>query len=336
MTENFATRHGPFRLSVIVPCYNEQGVLGALRERLVPVLESLTTDFEVICVNDGSKDKTWDELIELHRDDRRFKLVNLARNFGKEVALTAGLDAATGDAIVPIDADLQDPPEVIRDFVAKWREGYDTVIGVRSDRSSDGLVKRATAGAFYRVMARLSDVRIEQNAGDFRLLDRKVLDAVRALPERTRFMKGLFAWVGYRQAIVHFKREPRVLGYSKWPGWRLWNFALEGLFSFSTLPLRIWTYFGILVALFGLSYMMYIVVRTLLLGSDVPGYPSLIAIVLFVSGIQLIGIGMLGEYLGRVFIEVKQRPLYLIRETVGVGIQETQGIEGCTALRIPR
>ncbi len=307
-----------FRLSVVVPCYNEAAVLPLLGERLLPVLASVTDDFEVICVNDGSTDETWALLLAMQAADPRFRLIDLARNFGKEVALSAGLAHASGDAVVPMDADLQDPPEVIVEFVRHWQAGADTVIGVRSDRRSDGLFKRVSANGFYRVMSHLSDVPITRNAGDFRLMDRQVVDALLQLPERTRFMKGLFAWVGHRQVMVEFSRQPRAAGSSKWPGWKLWNFALDGLFSFSTLPLRIWTYFGLTVAAAGMLYMAYIVLRTLLVGSDVPGYPSLLAIVLFVSGLQLTSIGLLGEYLGRIFMEVKQRPLYLVRELRGL------------------
>ncbi len=311
-------RPSPFRLSVVIPCYNEEAVLPLLKERLLPVLKSITADFEVICINDGSTDMTWSLLLGLQAADPRFRLIDLARNFGKEIALSAGLAHASGDAVVPMDADLQDPPELIADFVRHWQAGADTVIGVRSDRTSDSLFKRVSANGFYRVMSRLSDVPITRNAGDFRLMDRQVVDALLQLPERTRFMKGLFAWVGHRQVLVEFSRAPRAAGSSKWPGWKLWNFALDGLFSFSTLPLRIWTYFGLSVAAAGMLYMAYIVLRTLLVGSDVPGYPSLLAILLFVSGLQLTSIGLLGEYLGRIFMEVKQRPLYLVRELRGL------------------
>jgi glycosyltransferase involved in cell wall biosynthesis len=297
--------------------YNEEEACQPFFARVLPIVRRAASDFEIVCVNDGSRDGTLTALKAIRAQEPRVKIVNLTRNFGKEIALSAGLEYATGDAVVPIDADLQDPPELIPKLVAKWREGYDIVLAVRSKRSGDTLGKRMTANLFYRVMRRLSDVPIPQNAGDFRLVDRRVVEALKRLPERTRFMKGLFAWAGFSQATVPYERPPRVGGEGKWKYWRLWNFALEGIFSFTTLPLRIWTYFGLAVALLSMLYMTYTILKTLILGVDIPGYASIITLILFFSGINMIGLGMLGEYLGRVFTEVKQRPLYLVLDTIG-------------------
>lgn len=304
-------------LSILVPMHNEEAVVDTFFNAVVPILEKIADRYEILCINDGSRDRTLELLIRAHIDNPKIKIVDLSRNFGKEIALTAGLDHCEGNAIIPIDADLQDPPELIPDLVSKWREGYDMVNAVRSDRQSDTLIKRLTANLFYRFSGWLCETPIPANAGDFRLLDRKVVEALKLFPERTRFMKGLFGWLGFNQTTIEFVRPARVAGKSSWRYWKLWNFALEGIFSFTTLPLRIWTYFGFAVAMFALAYTTVVVVRTLLFGVEVPGYASLIVVVLFFSGINLIGLGVVGEYLGRVFIEVKRRPLYLVRETVG-------------------
>jgi polyisoprenyl-phosphate glycosyltransferase len=305
------------RLSFVVPLYNEEEALEAFFARTVPIIEALTSHYEIICVNDGSVDRTLQLLQAAQAQNPRIKIISLTRNFGKEAALTAGIDYTRGDAVIPLDADLQDPPEVIPALVAKWDEGHDMVLAVRHDRRAEALVKRLTAAVFYRVMARVSDVPIPENTGDFRLLDRRVVEALQCLPERTRFMKGLFAWLGFKYATVYYVRPERVAGSSKWQLWKLWNFALEGIFSFTTLPLRMWTYGGLLMASAALAYMGFILGRTLWFGVDVPGYASLVVIMLFFSGMQMIGLGILGEYLGRVFIEVKQRPLYLVRDAMG-------------------
>jgi glycosyltransferase involved in cell wall biosynthesis len=315
--DGLSPRRGPFRLSLVVPVFNEERVLETFFERVLPVVEQTTTDYELVCVNDGSSDNSLAKLTLAHLCRPHIKIVDLSRNFGKEAALTAGLEYASGDAVIPLDADLQDPPELIPELVAKWREGYDMVVAVRRDRGSDSLAKRSTANLFYRVMRRLSDVPVPAHAGDFRLLDRRVVEALNLLPERTRFMKGLFAWVGFRQATIRYTRPARVAGRSKWRYWKLWNFALDGLLSSTTLPLRIWTYFGLVIAAFALSYMLFIVLRTLIYGVDVPGYASLAAMLLFFSGMNMIGLGIMGEYLGRVFIEVKQRPQFLVRRAIG-------------------
>lgn len=313
--EDRSQRH--LHLSLVVPMYNEADVCEPFFERVLPIIASTADDFEIICVNDGSTDNTLDLLRELHAMDTRIKILNLTRNFGKEIALTAGLEHAGGNAVIPLDADLQDPPELIPDMVAKWREGYDSVIAIRSDRQSDSYLKRATAGLFYRVLGRVADTPIPANAGDFRLLDRAVVNALLQLPERTRFMKGLYAWVGFSHAYIEYSRPQRVAGTTKWKYWNLWNLALEGIFSFTTLPLRIWTYLGFAIASISGLYGMVIVIRTMLNGVDVPGYASLLVTVLFLSGVNMVGLGILGEYLGRIFLEVKQRPMYLIGSRIG-------------------
>ncbi len=307
----------PFRLSLVVPMYNEAEVIEGFFARVLPIVAAQSDDYEIVCIDDGSCDATRPVLARFRAEDPSIKIIGLSRNFGKEAALAAGLDHATGDAVIPIDADLQDPPELIPDLVARWREGYDMVLAVREDRRTDTAIKRLTAGLFYRIVHGLSETPIPANAGDYRLMDRRVVEALRLLPERTRFAKGLFGWLGFRQATVPYTRPERAAGASKWRYWRLWNYALDGIFSFSTLPLRIWTYLGVLIALGAGAYISFIVARTLLYGVDVPGYASLLVVVLFFSGLNMIGLGMLGEYIGRVFIEVKQRPLYLIDHQAG-------------------
>ena len=304
-------------ISVIVPLYNESENIEHLFSRLTSVLKLLNTSSEIICINDGSRDDTLAKLIKFNQQDATIKVINLSRNFGKEIALTAGLDYARGAAIIPIDADLQDPPELIVQLIAKWREGYDVVYATRRSRRGETWLKQLTAKAFYQTLAKMSPVPIPANTGDFRLLDRKVVDAIKKLPERTRFMKGLFAWVGYKQTSILFDREPRYGGNSTWNYWKLWNFALDGITSFSFLPLKVWSYVGVIISLISLFYALFLVIRTLILGVDVPGYASLMVAILFLGGIQLITLGVLGEYLGRVYEEVKGRPLYFVREEYG-------------------
>lgn len=314
-----------FLLSLVTPMYNEADACGVFFSRVLAILEKLHCHFEIICVNDGSQDGTLAALRKCAEADARIKVIDLSRNFGKDIALSAGLDHARGDAIVPIDADLQDPPELIPEMLGLWQEGHDVVLAIRGDRSSDTHTKRVMAGLFYRLMRWLGDIPIPAHAGDFRLMDRRVVDALKRLPERTRFMKGLFAWLGFRQTAIYYTRPPRAAGDTKWKPSKLWNFALDGVVSFTTLPLRIWTYLGFLVALFSVGYLVFIILRTLMLGIDVPGYASLLSVVLLFSGFNMIGLGILGEYIGRIFVEVKQRPLYLIRETIGFGPQEATG-----------
>ena len=304
-------------ISVIIPLYDESKNVERLFSRLTPVLKQLNTSYEIICIDDGSKDDTLKKLIDLSQSDRTIKIVNLSRNFGKEIALTAGIDYAAGAAVIPIDADLQDPPELMIELIAKWREGYDVVYATRRSRQGETWLKKISAIAFYQTIGRMSRVPIPANTGDFRLLDRRVVEAVKKLPERTRFMKGLFAWVGYKQTSVLFDREPRYSGKTTWSYWKLWNFALDGIISFSFLPLKVWSYIGVTISFISLLYALMLVIRTLIFGVDVPGYASLMVAILFLGGIQLITLGVLGEYLGRVYEEVKGRPLYFVREEYG-------------------
>ncbi len=314
-------------LVVVVPAFNESEGLRALHARLSAVFERMPDlACSVIYVDDGSRDDTWRVIESLAAEDTRVGALRLSRNFGKELALTAGLDRADGDAVVVIDADLQDPPELIPDFVAKWREGYDTVFGTRLEREGESWLKKFTAHAFYRLMGRLSSTPIPRDTGDFRLLSRRAVEALRGLRERHRFMKGLFAWVGFRQVALPYRRDARHAGLSKFNYWKLWNFALEGITSFSSIPLRMATYLGVLTAFFAFAFGVWIVLKTLLWGDDVPGYPSLMVVVLFLGGVQLMALGIIGEYLGRLYEEAKARPLYLIdtwHPAATLGVVET-------------
>ncbi len=303
-------------ISLIIPVHNEEEAIAPFLEAVQETLDPLREDgllFEFIFINDGSRDRTLDRLTEAQRGEPRIRIIDLSRNFGKEAAMTAGLDACQSDAAIPIDVDLQDPPSVIPLLVAKWREGFDVVLAKRADRSSDGFLKRYTASMFYRLHNLIASQEIPPNVGDFRLVDRQVIDALRQLPERRRFMKGLFAWVGFKTTVVEYVREARVAGHSKFSGWRLWNFALEGITSFSSVPLEIWTYVGASISLASFGYGLLTIFKTLYFGVEVPGYASLLVSMLFLGGIQLIGIGILGQYLGRVYAEIKQRPIYIVR-----------------------
>lgn len=308
-------------LSLIVPVKDEESGIAPFVARVVPILEQTPgigrDGFEILFIDDGSNDHTLDAIRAANAADSRVRAISFSRNFGKEAALSAGLDHALGDAVVPIDVDLQDPPEVLPEMVAQWRQGFDIVYGVRTNRESDSLPKRLTADLYYRAHNWLSDDKIPEHAGDFRLLDRKVVDVIRVLPERNRFMKGLFAWAGFRQTSVAYSRSARDHGDSKFNYWKLWTFALDGITSASTVPLRIWSYLGGVVALLALGYALVVVVRTLVSGVQVPGYASLMVAVLFLGGLQLLSLGVLGEYVGRILIEAKARPLYVIRDKVG-------------------
>lgn len=301
-------------LTIVIAAFNEEASLPEMHRRLGVVLDGLDAQASVLYVDDGSRDGTWQVLQTLAADDPRVQLLRLARNFGKELALTAGLDHVETDAALVIDADGQDPPELIPQFVAKWREGFDVVYGTRTRREGESWFKRFTAAAFYRVMSRLSHTPIPPDTGDFRLMSRPVLDALRQLRERQRFMKGLFTWVGFRQVSLPYERAPRLAGGSKFNYWRLWNLALEGITSFSTVPLRLATYVGVLTALGAFAWGLWIVARTVLWGDPVEGWPSLMTVMLFLGGVQLVALGIIGEYLGRLYLEVKQRPLYLVAE----------------------
>ena len=303
----------PELLSVVVPAYNEALVLPEFHRRVSDVMIATACDYEIIYVDDGSTDSTAAVLRQLRDEDEAVAVIELSRNFGKEVALSAGLDHAAGDAVIIIDADLQDPPELVHDFLREWRDGYDIVYGRRTDREGESWLKITTAKWFYRVINRLSDVEIPQDSGDFRLISRRALDALLSLRETHRYMKGLYAWVGFPQKEVPYLRNPRAAGTSKWSYWRLWNFALEGITSFSDVPLKMSTYLGVLTSTAAFLYGLFFLVRTLFLGNPVPGYPSLILIVLFLGGVQLICLGIIGEYLARTYNESKARALYFVK-----------------------
>jgi len=302
-------------LSIVVPFFNEGAGVEVFDTALQQVLAAIPDyQVEMVCVDDGSSDDTLQRLLALASRDARYRVLELSRNFGKEAALTAGIDAARGAAVIPMDADLQDPPAVLRQLLQLWEEGADVVLARRADRSSDGLLKRKSAEWFYRMHNLVSDIAIPQNVGDFRLMDRQVVEALKRLPERQRFMKGLFSWVGFRTGYVDYTRSPRAVGSTKFPGWKLWNFAIEGFTSFSTAPLRMWTYVGLFGAACTALYGAAILARTLIFGVDVPGYASLLLAVLFFGSLQLISLGLLGEYIGRIYIESKQRPVYIVRK----------------------
>lgn len=315
---NAESHEGCPLLSVVVPCYNEEDVIDAFYGRVSPILAAIDDNHEIVFVNDGSRDRTAELVGALHLRDDRVKMIDLSRNFGKEIAMTAGLDFATGSAVVVIDADLQDPPELISMMVDKWREGYDVIYATRTVREGEGVFKKATATMFYRVIGKLTRIEIPENTGDFRLLSRRVVNALKSLREQHRFMKGLFSWVGFKQTSISYRRQPRFAGETKWNYWRLWNFALEGITSFSLGPLQVSTYFGAFVACFAFAYAAFLIVRTLVLGIDVPGYASIMVAILFFSGVQLFTLGVIGEYLGRMFNETKNRPLYLVQGIVGL------------------
>ena len=299
-------------LSLVVPVFNEEDLIEIFLLSVEPFLEQAGLRFEIVFVNDGSRDDTLARLLDCSMLDPRIRVVNLSRNFGKEAALTAGIDHARGDILVPMDIDLQDPPELIGSFIARWREGYDIVYGIRSARHTDTRAKRVSAGWFYRVFNSMSPVRIPPNVGDFRLVDRRAVEVLRQLPERNRFMKGLFAWVGFNAVGVPYERPERAAGSSKFNLWRLWNFAIDGLVSFSTAPLRAWFYVGLVIAVVAMLYALFIVTRVLIFGVDTPGYASLLIAVLLMGAIQLLSLGIIGEYLGRLFVEVKARPIYIV------------------------
>jgi polyisoprenyl-phosphate glycosyltransferase len=305
-------------LSVITPVYNEANNIKALLPRLVPVLERCAASFEIIFVDDGSTDDTLECLRAAHHTDPRIRALSLSRNFGKEIAIAAGLDHARGAAAVILDADLQDPPELIETFVARWREGYMHVFGQRVGTVYSPL-RRILTQRFYKLFGSIGDTRLPEGAGDFRLLDARVVAALRTMRERARFSKGLYAWIGFRSIGVPFEVEARVHGGSKFSYRKLTHLALDGVMSFSTMPLKVWSYIGLTTSLLALALASFYLVRTLIFGVDVPGYASLIVSISFFGGIQLLSLGIIGEYIGRIFAEVKRRPLYLIEERVGIG-----------------
>lgn len=306
------------KISIVAPAYNEEENVLPFYEKMKAVLDGITKEWEIVCVDDGSQDKTLEMLTRLHLDDNRLKVINLSRNFGKEAALTAGLDHASGDAIIPIDIDLQDPPELIPEMIQLWQQGYEVVYATRTEREGETFLKKSTASYFYRFINRLSNIEIPKNTGDFRLMDRKVLDALKELRETHRFMKGLFSWVGFKQTSLPYVRKERFAGTTKWNYFKLIELAIEGITSFSIKPLQVATMLGLLVSLLAFFYGVIIIGKTVVFGADLPGYPSIMVTMLFLGGVQLITIGVIGEYIGRIYHEVKQRPIYLIAETHGI------------------
>lgn len=305
-------------ISIVVPCHNEAASVVRLHAAVSEVMRATGFDHEFVFIDDGSSDDTLHCLLGLASNDARVRVIELSRNFGKEAALTAGLEQAVGDAVIPMDADLQDPPSLIPMLIAEWQKGAEVVLAIRGDRNADSWLKRTSALAFYALFNRFTPTRIPRNAGDFRLMSRVVVDAVGQLPERNRFMKGLFAWVGFRTVQVTYRREARLAGESKFSGWKLWNFALEGITSFSTTPLRIWTYIGLSGAFAAAAYGVFLIITTVVHGRDVPGYASLMVAILFLGSLQLMALGVIGEYIGRSYIESKGRPRYIIRKVHGV------------------
>jgi len=306
-----------FSLAIVVPAYNESDVIDTFHARLGAVLDRIDATVRVIYVDDGSSDDTWQKLGAIAGVDGRATALRLSRNFGKEAAMTAGLDAADADAVVVIDADLQDPPELIPDLVARWREGFDVVYATRGERDGETRFKKFTSAAFYRVMERLSDTPLPRDTGDFRLLSRRAVTALGGLRERQRFMKGLFAWIGYRQTSVIYHRDARYAGVTKWNYWRLGNLAIEGITSFSAAPLRVATWVGLSAAVLAFVYGLWVLLKVLLFGDPVRGYPTLMVVILFLGGIQLLALGVIGEYVGRTYAESKRRPLYYVESRHG-------------------
>ncbi len=301
-------------ISIIIPMKDESKGINILFDRLIPILKQLLIDFEIIIVNDGSTDDTVERLLQKKAIIPQIKIIDLSRNFGKEAALYAGFAHSSGDCAVAIDADLQDPPELILDMVNHWLNGYEVVTAVREVRNTDTYMKRKTAGIFYKIMNKISTTELIPNAGDYRLLDRAAVNAFLALGERVRFNKGIFAWIGFKQKLVYHKRENRSAGKTKWNYFNLIKFSIDGITSFSRAPLEIWFYLGLVISFLSLLYAIYYFVKTVVFGIDLPGYPSLLLFILFFSGLQMTGIGMLGKYIGRIFVESKQRPIFLVRK----------------------
>lgn len=304
-------------ISILVPMYNESPSIEAFFSKITEVLSALPIAWEIVCVDDGSSDDTLALLEEKSRQWPGVKVVAFSRNFGKEAAMTAALDHASGDAVIPIDADLQDPPEIVEQMIAKWEQGADVVCAKRSSRQTDTMIKRKTAHWFYRIFNRISDIHIPENVGDYRLLDRRVVDVIKQLPEKDRFMKGLFSWPGFKVATVEFERKERAFGDTKFNYWKLWNFALSGITSFTTVPIRVGTYVGLFISAMSFIYGVIIISKTLVFGVDVPGYASILVAILFLGGVQLFFLGLLGEYIGRIYKEVKNRPIYIVDRLIG-------------------
>jgi glycosyltransferase involved in cell wall biosynthesis len=313
-------------LSVVIPVLNESPNIDLLCARVVPILDRIVSAWEIVFVDDGSDDETLPAIKARNTADARIGAVSLSRNFGKEIAIAAGLDHARGRAVVIMDADLQHPPEMIETFVQRWRDGYTMVYGQRTDREGEGPIKRGLTSLFYRLFDRFGETPLPEGAGDFRLIDRKGVEVLRTLGERARFSKGLYAWIGFKAAGVPFAVAERQHGATKWSFRQLFRFAFDGITAFSTVPLRIWTYIGGLISFCAIATAVFFVVRTLLFGTDLPGFPSLIVSVMFFSGIQLMSLGIIGEYIGRIFAEVKRRPLYVVQERVGIPAEASQAL----------
>ena len=302
-------------LSLVVPCYNEQEAIPVFLEEITPVLQNLKMSYELVFINDGSVDATLEVLQQSKQKAPEIRILNFSRNFGKEAALTAGIDFAQGRAVIPIDVDLQDPPHLITEMVQAWQDNdVDVVLAKRADRSKDTFMKRLTANGFYRLNNMISDNKIPENVGDFRLVTRRCIEAIKSMGESQRFMKGIFSWVGFKTVTIEYQREERAAGEASFNGWKLWNLALEGITSFSTAPLRVWLYVGIVAWILSVLYGSWIVVKTIVFGIDLPGYASLFTAIMFFGSTQLIVLGVLGEYIGRIYLETKDRPLYIVEK----------------------
>lgn len=304
-------------VTIMVPCYNEEEVLPLFYQRLKPIIDSLHVQVEILFVNDGSQDGTLERIKELQSRDPRIHYLDLSRNYGKEIAMAAGFDYASGDAVINMDCDLQDPPELIPEMIRYWEEGYDDVYAQRTSRNGEPWLKRVTAYAFYRLLARMTPIPVLIDTGDYRLLSRRAVDALKSMRESQRYTKGLYSIVGYRKKAILFEREPRAAGKTKWNYWKLLGLAVEGITTFTVMPLRISTFVGIITSLLSFAYIVYTVLKTLIFGIDFPGYASMVSFVLFLGGLQLLALGILGEYVGRIFMETKRRPLYFVNEYTG-------------------
>jgi glycosyltransferase involved in cell wall biosynthesis len=322
-----------FSISIIVPVYNEGGNIYTFYQRMINVLAQLGMPYEIIFINDGSKDNSAEHILALREKNACVKLINLSRNFGKEIASTAGLDYATGDIIVPIDADLQDPPELIIRMVQAWQAGYDVVYATRKGRAGESFLKKITAHLFYKVLNALSEINIPENTGDFRLFSRQVLQSLKQVREKCRFMKGIYSWVGFRQTAIFYERHARSKGHSKWTYAKLWRLAIEGITAYSTVPLQFATYLGCLTACGAFVYSIIFLFKTLFFGNAVPGYPSLLIFLLFFSSVQLIALGIIGEYVGRIYLESKDRPLYIAQNAFGF---EAVAVNSMNAVSTPQ
>ena len=311
------------KVSILIPAYNEEEVLYTLYDRLENVINKLNNyEFEVLLINDGSKDNTLNILRELRKRDKRMCYINLSRNYGKETAMIAGLDYVTGDCCIILDADLQDPPELIEEMLKYWEQGYDDVYAKRKSRAGESFMKKFTSSLFYKMLQKSTRIPIQKNTGDFRLLDRRCVDALRKFRESERYTKGMFSWIGFNKKEILFDRDPRVAGSTKWNYWKLIDLAIEGITSFTTKPLRISSFLCVIISFCAFVYIVIIIARTLIMGEAVKGYPSLMAVILFLGGVQLLSLGIIGEYIGRVFNETKRRPLYFVEEYNGEKVRD--------------